>query len=92
MGPFVPLMALGMFVSLLASLQLIQIVKRVLGFSTLPAGQSDDEGWSSADHLSFYNSERPDDQTGQWNRPLWPGSRAGQGGAHYHQWRHGNRN
>jgi len=89
MGPFVPLMALFMFVSLVASLQLIQIVKRLLGISTAPATTGEDDGWSSADHLMFYNAERPDEQSGQWNRPLWPGSRAGQGASNYRQWRFG---
>lgn len=90
MGPFVPLMAVFMFVSLLVSLQFIQLVKRILGFSTAPVAAADG-GWSSADHLTFYNAERPDEQTGQWSRPLWPGSRAGQGVANYHQWRFGDR-
>lgn len=90
MGPFVPFMALFMFVSLVASLQLIQIVKRLLGFSSVQV-ESDQGGWTSADHLMFYNGERPDDQSGQWSRPTWPGARAGQGGANYHQWRFGDR-
>lgn len=91
MGPFVPLMGLCMFLSLLACLQLIQLVKRLFGFSTNPLADSQDGSWSSADHLTFYNSERPDQQTGQWNRSLWPGARAGQGLGNYHQWRFGRR-
>ena len=91
MGPFVPLMALFMFVSLVVCLQLVQLLKRLFGFSTGPNEVPGDGGWSSADHLSYYNSERPDDQTGQWNRSLWPGGRAGQGTSHYHQWRNGRR-
>lgn len=89
MGPFVPLMALFMFVSLIASLQLIQLVKRFFGINTASADSTAETGWSSADHLMFYNAERPDEQTGQWNRTLWPGSRAGQGTSIYHQWRNG---
>lgn len=91
MGPFVPMMAVLMFVSLITSLQLIQLVKRLLGFSTGPPADSGEIGWASADHLTFYNSERPDEQTGQWDRPLWPGCRAGQGSASHHQWRFGDR-
>lgn len=91
MGPLVPLMGLFMFVSLVGSLQLIQLVKRLLGFSTSPPTAADAGGWGSADHLTFYNSERPDEQTGQWCRPLWPGCRSGQGGTSYHQWRFGER-
>ena len=89
MGPFVPLMGLFMFVSLVACLQLIQLLKRLFGFASKPAGVADDGSWSSADHLSYYNSERPDDQTGQWTQPRWPGGRAGQGLANYHHWRFG---
>lgn len=91
MGPFVPLMGLFMFVSLIACLQLIQILKRLFGFSASSNANTDDGGWSSADHLSFYNSERPDEQTGQWPHPGWPGGRAGKGLTNYHHWRFGRR-
>lgn len=91
MGPFVPLMGLSMFVSLLASLQLIQIVKRLLGFSSKTVPGLGDGGWSSADHLFYYNSERPDEHTGLWDRAGWPGARSGRGLGNYHQWRHGRR-
>ncbi len=116
MGPFVPLMAGMMVVSLAGSLQLIQLVKRGCGVSPpesrlrlrdleeirqirrllrLPVEDlqaAPNEGWSSADHLMFYNAERPDEQTGLWNRPLWPGKRTGQGTSNYHRWRFGDRN
>lgn len=91
MGPFVPFMGLFMFVSLVACLQLVQTGKRLLGFATGTDHPENDGGWSSADHLSYYNSERPDVETGQWNRPQWPGGRAGQGTAYYQQWRTGRR-
>ena len=91
MGPFVPLMGIFMFLSLVACLQVIQLVKRLCGFVPLKIAGPQDGGWSSADHLSFYNSERPDEQTGQWNRASWPGGRAGQGLANYHHWRFGRR-
>ena len=89
MGPFVPLMAVFMFVSLIASLQLIQMVKRLFGINATSSASEAATGWSSADHLMFYNAERPDEQTGQWARPVWPGSRVGQGTSTYHQWRNG---
>lgn len=86
MGPFLILMAFFMVVLLAASLQLVQIIKRMLGF-----GHSDfmpeDGGWTSADHLSYYGSERPDEQTGQWPREQWPGSRAGRGLRYWHDWK-----
>lgn len=91
MGPFVPLMGLFLFISLIACLQLIQLLKRLFGFVDKSDSTTRDGGWSSADHLTYYNSERPDEQTGQWNQPRWPGGRAGQGLANYHQWRFGRR-
>ncbi len=91
MGPFVLLMGLFMFVSLVACLQLIQLLKRLFGYASKTAGVMNEESWSSADHLSYYNSERPDEQTCQWPQPRWPGGRAGQGLANYHHWRFGRR-
>ena len=91
MGPFVPLMGLSMFASLLVSLQLIQMVKRLFGFTSKTVPGLGDGGWSSADHLTYYNSERPDEQTGLWDRSAWPGGRTGRGLGNYHQWRHGRR-
>lgn len=88
MGPMIPLMAVVMFVSLVASLQLVQSVKRLLGFAPAPA-RADEGAWTSADHLFYYNGERPDLQTNQWAPPLWPGNRAGMGTSGYHRWRHG---
>ncbi len=91
MGPFVPVIGLFMFVLLLACLHLIQLVKRLLGFTANSTTATDDGGWSSADQLMYYNNERPDVQTGQWPQPGWPGSRAGQGLVNYHRWRFGRR-
>ncbi|MFO0975519.1 MAG: prepilin peptidase [Planctomycetaceae bacterium] len=90
MGPFLIVMGVFMFVALMASLQLIQIVKRIFGIAR-PADELLEGEWSSADHLMYYNGERPDEQTGQWSRSNWPGQRTGQGTSQYHQWRHGNR-
>jgi len=91
MGPFVPLMGIILFVALIASLLLIQVFKRLLGFNLATDGNTDDGAWSSADHLTYYNSERPDVQTGQWPQSTWPGGRSGQGLANYHNWRFGRR-
>jgi leader peptidase (prepilin peptidase) / N-methyltransferase len=113
MGPLIPLMAVFMIVSLAGSLQLVRIVKTLLGAAPpeFPMGFSDLEevrllrrwlrlpvhdrmiappdGWTSADHLTYYNSERPDVQVSQWPREIWPGVRAGQGLAPYHSWKSG---
>ncbi|MEQ9408845.1 MAG: prepilin peptidase [Fuerstiella sp.] len=87
MGPFLVLMLVFMVVLLAASLQLVQLLKRLFGLGQRPC--DDDGGWTSADHLTYYNSERPDEQTGQWPTDQWPGSRAGRGLLRQHDWKHG---
>jgi hypothetical protein len=74
--------------SLAASLSVVHLVKKLLGLST-GADLQCDGGWSSADHLTFYAAERPDEQTGQWSCEQWPGARAGRGLKSSHDWRHG---
>ncbi|MCA9062982.1 MAG: prepilin peptidase [Planctomycetaceae bacterium] len=91
LGPLLLIVALVMGFSLIASLMLVQLVKRMLGIPLYPPAEGLEAGWTSADHLSYYNSERPDHQIGQWPRSEWPGIRAGQGLAPGHTWRHGGR-
>ncbi len=81
------LIAVGgvMLITMAALLQLIQTGKRLLGLA--PLLPSTGEDWTSADHLSYYGSERPDEQTGQWPRPQWPGGRSGRGLLQQHVWR-----
>ncbi len=83
----VMLFAVGlvMMVGMAVLLALSQLIKRMLGI-TGPELQAESH-WSSADHLSYYNAERPDEQTGQWSRPQWPGSRTGRGQGPGHDWR-----
>jgi leader peptidase (prepilin peptidase)/N-methyltransferase len=92
MGPFLIWMGFFMVASLVVSLQLIQIVKRLLGIPLYPPDDEHEVPWTSADHLSYYNSERTDEQIGQWQRPVWPGCRTGRGLGQSHQWRTGGRN
>src|SRR5690606_12375348 len=87
MGPLLFLMGLFMAAALVVCLQLVQLFKRAMGISPVTPEAAMNDVWSSADHLTYYNSERPDEQTGQWDRPQWPGCRAGRGLAHPHQWR-----
>ena len=85
MGPFVLLMGLFMFVMLFVSLHLSQIVRKLLGFRAAdPGAEPVDDGIPV-----IYPSDRSDPGAGQWDRPLWPGQRAGQGLAGYSRWRHG---
>ncbi len=87
MGPFLILMAVFMVVLLAASLQLVQVIKRMLGLGSFGHDHGDD--WSSADHLSYYNGERPDEQTGLWQKDQWPGTRSGRGLLRFHDWKQG---
>lgn len=85
MGPFVLLMGLFMFVMLFVSLHLSQLVRKLLGFRAAdPGAEPVDDGIPM-----IYPSDRSDPGAGQWDRPLWPGQRAGQGLAGYSRWRHG---
>ena len=86
MGPLLILMAIAGVLSLAAMLYLIRILKQLFGFDY--DDEPDDGGWTSADHLSYYNSERPDEGTGLWPRDgEWPGSRSGRGLQSYQHWR-----
>lgn len=75
-----------MLTAMAALLLLSRIIKRLMGLDDFDF--EDGLAWTSADHLSYYGSERPDTQTGQWPRPLWPGERSGRGLSHGHHWRH----
>lgn len=76
MGPAFVVMLIFMLVFLAASLQLIQIVKRIFGWDLVP---DDEDEWPPADQLMYQSQERPDEQTGQWEIRQWPGSRSGRG-------------
>jgi leader peptidase (prepilin peptidase)/N-methyltransferase len=71
-------------------LEEVRAVRRWLGW---PVSEPDfgDGGWSSADHLSYYNSARSDAPGSHWPRNQWPGCRSGQGQLQLHQWRTGGR-
>ena len=88
MGPLLFVIGTVAVLSLAASLSVVHLVKKLLGLST-GADLQCDGGWSSADHLTFYATERPDEQTGQWSCEQWPGARAGRGLKSSHDWRHG---
>ena len=85
MGPALFVMGLLLLIALATTLYLMQILKRILGIAGPVSGMPDD--WTSADHLSYYGSERPDEQNGQWLVPMWPGRRSGRGLLQIHIWR-----
>ncbi len=87
MGPMLAIMALVMCGLLVLSLQLVQLLKRLLGISLQHQIQSELPVWTSADHLSFYGSQRPDLQAGQWPIREWPGSLSGRGQQGVHTWK-----
>ena len=91
MGPLLILMAVAGIASLAASLILVRFGKRILGF-TGPTDFHDSDDWSSADHLLYYNSERPDEQTGQWQTARWPGALSGRGLQHASYWKSSHQN
>lgn len=87
MGPLFLLLMLSMVVILAASLQLVELGKRILGIKE-GADVSDDGGWSSADHLSYYNRKLPDAQVGKWPRKSeWPGVNSGKGTLRLYRWK-----
>ncbi|MEO2030948.1 MAG: prepilin peptidase [Planctomycetaceae bacterium] len=85
-GPVLFVFGFAGFAGMAVMLWTIYMVKKMLGL-TGPEFVTSDE-WSSADHLSYYGAECPDEQTGQWRRTQWPGRRSGRGLLHYHNWRH----
>ncbi len=87
MGPILLVMGVGMTLSLAVLLQFVQIVKRLLGISAVDDPVAD--SWSSADHLSYYNSQHPDAGSDPWRHHSWPGIRSGRGRSHYDRWRQG---
>jgi len=87
MGPLLFLLTIAAVLSLAVMLYMVRVLKQLLGLDHHDG--DNDCGWSSADHLSYYNSERPDEQTGQWRRNQWPGSRAGRGLNTQDAWRNG---
>ena len=85
MGPAFVLMLVFMMVFLAASLQIIQVIKGILGWET---DFYDEDEWPPADQLIYQSQERPDEQTGQWDIDQWPGSRSGRGLLAQQTWKH----
>lgn len=85
MGMLLFVVGTVMMLTMAALLYFSQLVKRLLGIEEPEL--DDDSQWSSADHLNYYAGERPDEETGLWSRPQWPGSRSGRGLGPGHDWR-----
>ena len=86
-GPLVPLFGLFMVVMLVVTLQMIQLVKRLLGIPLYPPEWN--EEWTSADQLSFFAGKKVDPHQGCWRTDRWPGSDSGRGAVHEQRWRDG---
>ena len=80
--------AVFMAAMLFLTLQLIQVIKRLLGIPLYYEEQS--EEWTSADHLFHFAGETVDMQQGQWRREEWPGTMAGRGQRYLDLWQNGN--
>lgn len=87
MGPLFLLLMMSMVVILGASLQFVQLGKRILGISDVD-DFPDDGGWSSADHLSYYHRKVPNSEVGKWPRKSeWPGVNSGKGTLRLYRWK-----
>ena len=86
MGAFLVVMTVCMVIFLAAALQLVQLIKRMFGFSFDPQFEDD---WLPADQLLYLSQEKPDEQTGQWSIEQWPGGRSGRGLQQSHAWKNG---
>ena len=88
-GLLVPIMAVVGTVLLTVCLQLIQIIKRLLGIED-DVDEMWYEEWTSADQLGYLYSENHDRRQGRWRETTneWPGIDAGQGTLHDDCWRH----
>ena len=88
-SPLIPLSIMGI-IALATSLYLLQLVKRMLGFvveEKLP-----EDGWTSADQLTFFAGEKVDIDVGGWKESgqpdnSWPGSATGRGQSFKQRWR-----
>lgn len=87
-GPIVPFMGLFMAVMLAVCLQLMQLVKRLLGIPLYPDEWL--EEWTSADQLHHFAGENVDALQGNWRTEQWKGVSTGRGLSYHQQWRHGN--
>ena len=89
-GPILIVLAMFMGVLLVAILQAMQLVKRMLGIPLYPDPWIED--WTSADQLTQFAGETVDIYQGRW-RPetceQWPGTAAGRGMGFDENWRRG---
>ncbi|MCH2203833.1 MAG: A24 family peptidase [Fuerstiella sp.] len=76
------------FLGMAVMLRAVYLVKSMSGINELQLDAESD--WSSADHLIYYGAERPDEQSGLWPIPQWPGGRSGRGLGYNHEWRNSN--
>lgn len=87
MGPLFLVLMLSMVVILAASLQLVELGKRLLGISD-DSDIPEDGEWSSADHLSYYHRKLPNSEVGKWPRKSeWPGVNSGKGTLRLYRWK-----
>lgn len=90
LGVLVVIFAVVVPVLLAGCLQLVQLVKRLLGIplSTEPQPEWIEE-WRPADQLMYQAAENVDDFQGQWQPDRWPGTDSGRGMTQEREWRDG---
>ena len=89
LGPWVPMILLGMGVLLAGCLVLLQVAKRLLGIPLHPEEEWVEE-WTSADQLHHFAADKSDPSHGRWRAAMtWPGELAARGRVHEHRWRNG---
>lgn len=86
LGPLLPIVFGVMLVLFVATLYLVQGVKRLLGFS-LDAGEEWTPEWTPADQHHYFAGEQVDRWVGRWPGHDWPGVAAGRGSVHEERWR-----
>ncbi len=86
LGPFLPVVAAIMFVSLFGLLLIMRGVQHLLGFNT--SDEMDDVTWRPGDQLAYLAGQHCDSTAGQWPQEQWAGTLSGRGMVQYRDWRH----
>lgn len=85
MGILVPILGAVLCVFLYATLQALQLLKRLIGIS--PYEVIVEEQWTSADQLAHFAGETIDTQHGSWRTTSWNGTHSGRGLQANNQWK-----
>jgi len=87
LGLLVPLMGVVMAIMLYVTLQMLQLLKWMMGIPLYPETPQWVGEWRSADQLWYVSGENVDDQQGRWRVQQWDGSLSARGLAVEQRWR-----